>query len=57
MNGVNAAVVGILLAALYDPILVTTIYSAVVGFILLWRGLAPLWIVVLCAGGGLWFAA
>ena len=63
LNGVNAAVVGILLAALYDPIFVTTIHSAadlalaVVGFILLWRGLAPLWVVVLCAGGGLWLAA
>ena len=59
MNGVNAAVVGILLAALYDPIFVSAVHSradfalALLAFAMLavWR-LSPLWIVGMSAVGG-----
>ncbi|MDA8109341.1 MAG: chromate efflux transporter [Betaproteobacteria bacterium] len=59
LNGVNAAVVGILLAALYDPIFTTAVHAptdfalALAGFALLtfWK-LPPLWVVVLAALGG-----
>lgn len=53
MTGVNAAVVGILGAALYDPVLVTSVRSppdfalALVGFLLLTVWKAPPWAVVL----------
>lgn len=59
MRGVNAAVVGLLGAALYDPLWSTTIHSpqdfgvALVGFVLLtaWRA-PPLLVVVLSAAAG-----
>lgn len=59
LNGVNAAVVGILLAALYDPIFTTAVRGpadfalALAAFALLafWK-LPPLWVVVLAALGG-----
>ncbi|MDO5050060.1 MAG: chromate efflux transporter [Actinomycetaceae bacterium] len=59
MRGANAAVVGILLAALYDPVFTTAITGpgafvlAIVGFLLLvqWR-LAPWMVVALSALGG-----
>lgn len=53
LRGANAAVVGILGAALYDPLFVTTIVSpaalalALVGFVLLVRWGAAPWLVVL----------
>jgi chromate transporter len=60
MRGVNAAVVGILGAALYDPVWATTVHSprdfgiALVGFILLvaWRT-PPLVVVALSATAGI----
>ncbi len=59
LSGVNAAVVGVLLAALYDPIFTTSVRRplefalALAAFALLffWR-LSPLWVVVLSAAGG-----
>ena len=60
LDGINAAVVGILLAALYDPIWKEAIHSAAdfclalaaFGALVLWK--APSWIVVLlCAAGGI----
>ena len=59
MRGVNAAVVGILSAALYDPVWTTTIHSprdfgiALVGFVLLvvWRA-PPLLVVAFSAAAG-----
>lgn len=53
--GINAAVVGVLLAALYDPIWTTSIFTAVdfafvlctFGLLVLWK--CPAWIVVLSA--------
>ena len=55
LYGVNAAVVGILFAALYDPIFLATVHSArdlavaVVGFTLLAAWRVPSWlVVVLC---------
>lgn len=59
LNGINAAVVGILLAALYDPIFTSAIASrgdfalAAAAFALLvyWR-LSPLWVVLFAAAGG-----
>jgi chromate transporter len=59
MRGVNAAVVGLLGAALYNPLWVTSVKTpsdfglAVTGFILLtvWRA-PPLLVVVVCAIGG-----
>ena len=60
MRGVNAAVVGLLGAALYNPLWTTTVKTpgdfgvALVGFVLLvaWRA-APLVAVVVCACGGI----
>ncbi|MBL7665195.1 MAG: chromate efflux transporter [Bacteriovoracaceae bacterium] len=55
MLGLNAAVVGILLAALYNPVWISAIFSwkdfalALIGFLLLERWKAPSWIVVLGA--------
>lgn len=63
IDGVNAAVVGILLAALYDPVWTKAIHSpadfslalAAFGALVFWR--VPAWAVVLsCAGAG-WLAA
>ena len=59
LSGVNAAVVGILLAALYDPIFTSAVRSAAefalalaaFGLLVFWRA-APLWVVVFCALGG-----
>lgn len=59
LGGVNAAVVGILLAALYDPIFTTSVRGsldfalalAAFGLLFFWR-LSPLWVVVFAAAGG-----
>ncbi|HYX63506.1 MAG TPA: chromate efflux transporter, partial [Burkholderiales bacterium] len=59
LAGVNAAVVGILLAALYDPIFTTSVRSplefalalAAFGLLFFWR-LSPFWVVALAAAGG-----
>jgi chromate transporter len=59
LGGVNAAVVGILLAALYDPIFTSGVRSplefalalAAFGLLFFWK-VAPLWIVVFAAVGG-----
>jgi chromate transporter len=64
LAGVNAAVVGILLAALYDPIFTTSVRRplefalALAAFALLffWR-LSPLWVVLFAAAGGELIAA
>jgi chromate transporter len=55
LAGVNAAVVGLLGAALYDPIAVTAIHSvfdggiAAIGFVLLqWRRVPPILVAVFC---------
>jgi chromate transporter len=63
MRGVNAAVVGILGAALYDPVWTSAVLTprdfalAVGGFLLLTVWKAPPWVVVLLlAGGGALFA-
>ena len=62
--GVNAAVVGLLLAALYDPVWTSAIHSAgdfglaLAAFLLLMMWRAPPWLVVaLCAAGGAGLAA
>jgi chromate transporter len=63
LPGVNAAVVGLLLAALYDPVWTAGIRStvdfalALFAFVLLvfWR--TPPWLVVLLAGGARWALA
>lgn len=59
MRGANAAVVGILGAALYDPVWTSAVFTprdfalALAGFILLTVWKAPPWVVVLlCAAGG-----
>jgi len=58
MRGASAAVVGILAAALYDPVLVTAITgpvalaAAIVAFVLLGPVRAPAWAVVLAGGVG-----
>jgi chromate transporter len=59
LDGVNAAVVGILLAALYDPVFLTSVRGpadfglALAAFGLLALGrVAPLWAVLVCALGG-----
>lgn len=59
LNGINAAVVGILLAALYDPIWTKAIHApkdfalALAAFALLMYWKAPAWAVALfCAAGG-----
>ena len=60
LRGINASVVGILLAALYDPIWTSAILApedlalalAAFGLLVLWK--APPWLVVLlCASGGM----
>lgn len=66
LAGVNAAVVGVLGAALYNPIAVTAIHSAVdggivlVGFLLLqWRRVPPILVAALCVAASvvvLWVA-
>jgi chromate transporter len=64
LNGVNAAVVGILLAALYDPIFTTAVRAqadfalGVAAFALLvyWK-VAPVWVVAFAAAGGALLAA
>lgn len=54
VSSVNAAVVGLLAAAFYDPIITsgmstwTDILIAIVGFFLLWRGFSVLWIILWC---------
>ena len=64
LSGVNAAVVGILLAALYDPIFTTSVRRplefalALAAFALLFFGrLSPLWVVAFAAAGGELIAA
>ena len=60
MRGVNAAVVGLLGAALYNPLWTSSVKTpgdfglALVGFVLLtvWRA-PPLVVVVICALGGI----
>jgi chromate transporter len=64
LGGVNAAVVGILLAALYDPIFTTSVRRplefalalAAFGLLFFWR-LSPLWVVAFAAAGGELIAA
>ena len=59
LGGVNAAVVGILLAALYDPIFTSGVRSplefalalAAFGLLVFWK-LPPLWVVLFAALGG-----
>ena len=59
LAGVNAAVVGVLLAALYDPIFTTSVRGrldfalalAAFGLLFFWR-LSPLWVVIFAAAGG-----
>lgn len=59
LSGVNAAVVGVLLAALYDPIFTTSVRGplefalalAAFGLLFFWR-LSPLWVVAFAAAGG-----
>jgi chromate transporter len=57
MLGINAAVVGILLAALYNPVWTSAIFSskdfalAAVGFLLLEYWKLPSWAVVLLTVG------
>jgi len=58
MRGTNAAVVGILGAALHDPVWTSAIFSprdfalALVGFVLLTVWKAPPWVVVLLVAMG-----
>lgn len=60
LTGVNAAVVGLLAAALYDPVFVTAIHGArdlafaVLGYALLVFLRLPAWLVVLLAAGAGW---
>ena len=59
LAGINASVVGVLLAALYDPIFVSAVRGpldlalalAAFGLLVFWKA-RPLWIVVLAALGG-----
>jgi chromate transporter len=60
LAGVNAAVVGVLGAALYNPIGITAIHSAmdatviVIGFVLLqWRRVPPILVAALCVAASL----
>jgi chromate transporter len=60
LAGVNAAVVGLLGAALYNPIALTAIHSAfdaavvIVGFVLLqWRRVPPILVAALCVAASL----
>ncbi|WP_127902403.1 chromate efflux transporter [Solirhodobacter olei] len=60
MRGANAAVVGILAAALYDPVWTSAVRTpkdfavAAIGFLLLTLWKAPPWLVVLLAAAGGW---
>jgi len=59
LRGINAAVVGLLLAALYNPVWTSAVNepadfaqaAAALGLLMLWK-LPPWLVVVLCAGGG-----
>jgi chromate transporter len=57
MRGANAAVVGILGAALYDPVWTSAVtgpadfFLAILGFLLLTMWKAPSWVVVLLLAG------
>ena len=60
LAGVNAAVVGLLAAALYNPIAVTAIHSAfdggiaAIGFLLMqWRRVSPILVAALCVAASL----
>jgi chromate transporter len=60
LAGINAAVVGLLGAALYDPIVITAIHSAIdlgvviIGFVLLqWRCVPPILVAALCVAASL----
>ncbi len=60
LAGVNAAVVGLLAAALYNPIAVTAIHGAfdagiaVIGFLLLqWRRVSPILVAAFCVAASL----
>ena len=62
LAGVNAAVVGLLLAALYQPVWVSAVQSGGDVVLLAWAALvlwrAPPWLVVLAgAGAGVWVQA
>ena len=60
LGGVNAAVVGLLLAALYDPVWTSTIYGPVdivlaaiaLAALMVWK--LPPWLVVMAGGIGGW---
>ncbi|NYT59831.1 chromate efflux transporter [Alcaligenaceae bacterium] len=60
LNGVNAAVVGLLLAALYDPVWISAIHRptdfglALIAFVALMFWRLPPWLVVLGCGLGGW---
>jgi len=64
LRGVNAAVVGVLLAALYDPVWTSAIHStrdmalalAAFALLVLWK-ISPLYVVILAAAGGAALAA
>jgi len=64
LRGVNAAVVGLLLAALYDPVWTTSIRGTgdmalalvAFGMLMFWK-LSPLYVVAVCALGGALLAA
>ena len=55
--GINAAVVGLLLAALYQPVFMSAVHGiwdllvVLAGFVLLRRGKVPLWAMVLGMAG------
>jgi len=59
LRGVNAAVVGILLAALYNPVWVSSIHSSkdmalalvAFGLLMFWK-MSPLYVVIITAAGG-----
>ena len=59
LRGVNAAVVGVLLAALYDPVWTSSIHSTkdmalalgAFGLLMFWK-VSPLYVVMLTAAGG-----
>jgi chromate transporter len=64
LRGINAAVVGLLIAAFYNPVWATAILGkgdfalAAIAFLLLMMWRTPPWLVVLiCAGGGQILAA
>lgn len=63
LNGVNAAVVGLLLAALYDPVFTSSIKDtrdltvALIIFVLLVLWKLPVWLVVIISALGTWGAS